>query len=203
MNYLIDLFVLAIIALFTFIGYKKGLINVALGLICFILAIILSLILYKPISSIIIERTSLTSTLEHTIEERLSSADNKEETTNIISNYYKTVKTSSIPIIANSIAKTIIQIACIIAVFLITSIILFFIRLSGDFVAKLPLIKQVNDILGTIYGLLKGILFVYGLFAIINLLAPIVDISNILNIINSSIISNIMYNNNIIFILFA
>ena len=202
MSYVIDLIVLAVIALFTFIGYKKGIIKVAFGLVSFILAIILSLILYKPISSLIIEHTSISSSLEHTIETRLASAD-KEETDNIVSNYYKTVKTASIPIISNNVAKTIIQIACIIAVFLITNIVLFFFKFSGDLIAKLPLIKQANQLIGFIYGLLKGTLLVYGIFAIITLLAPVVDVNNILNIINSSIISNIMYNNNIILILFA
>ena len=46
MNYLLDLIVLAIIALSTFIGYKKGLIKVAFGLISFILAIALSVVLF-------------------------------------------------------------------------------------------------------------------------------------------------------------
>lgn len=202
MNYIIDLIVLAIIALITFIGYKKGIIKVAFGLISFILAIILSLILYKPISSLIINHTSITSSLETSIADRLSSAD-KEETDNIISNYYKTVKTTSIPIIANNVAKTIIQIACIIVVFLVTNIILLLFRFSGDLLAKLPLIKQANHILGFIYGLLKGILLIYGLLAIITLLAPILDMNNIITLINSSIITNIMYNNNIIFILFS
>ncbi len=202
MGYILDLIVLAIIGLFTFIGYKKGIIKVAFGLISFILAIIISLILYKPISTLIIEHTSLTSSLESTIETRLSSGD-KEETDGIIANYYKTVKTASIPVIATNIAKTIIQIACIIVVFIVTSVILLFFRFSGDLIAKLPLIKQANHIIGFLYGLVKGTLLIYGLFAITTLLAPIVDLKNVLNIINSSIISNIMYNNNIIFILFS
>ena len=106
MGYILDLIVLAIIGLFTFIGYKKGIIKVAFGLISFILAIIISLILYKPISTLIIEHTSLTSSLEHTVETRLASSD-KEETDGIIANYYKTVKAASVPVIANNIAKTI------------------------------------------------------------------------------------------------
>lgn len=202
MGYILDLIVLAIIGLFTFIGYKKGIIKVAFGLISFILAIIISLILYKPISTLIIEHTSLTSSLEHTVETRLASSD-KEETDGIIANYYKTVKAASVPVIANNIAKTIIQIACIIIVFLVTNIILLLFKFSGDLIAKLPLIKQANYVLGFIYGLIKGTLLIYGLFAITTLLAPIIDLTNIINIINSSIISNIMYNNNIIFILFS
>ena len=54
MNYLIDLILIAIIALFTFIGYKRGLIKVAFGLVSFILAIAISVVLYKPVSNFII-----------------------------------------------------------------------------------------------------------------------------------------------------
>ena len=59
MNYLIDLIAIAIIALFTFIGYKKGLIKVAFGLVSFILAIVISVLLYKPVSNFIINYTPL------------------------------------------------------------------------------------------------------------------------------------------------
>ena len=65
MNYLIDIIVLVIIALFTFIGYKKGLINVAFKLISFVLAIVISLILYKPLSNYIINKTTLDLSLIH------------------------------------------------------------------------------------------------------------------------------------------
>ena len=75
MNYLIDLILIAIIALFTFIGYKKGLIKVAFGLVSFILAIVISVVLYKPVSNFIINYTPLDDTIESAIEERLDSPD--------------------------------------------------------------------------------------------------------------------------------
>ena len=75
MNYLIDLIVLALIALSTFIGYKKGLIKMAFGLISFILAISLSIVLYKPVSNFVIEYTTLDDYIEQTISERLSSPE--------------------------------------------------------------------------------------------------------------------------------
>ena len=59
MNYLIDIIILFIIALTTFIGYKKGLIKVAFKLVSFVLAIIISVVLYKPISSFIINKTTI------------------------------------------------------------------------------------------------------------------------------------------------
>ena len=204
MNYLIDLILIAIIALFAFIGYKKGLIKVAFSLISFILAIAISIILYKPISNFIINYTPLDDYIESTISERLDSSDiTNEETQNIVSNYYINIKSASTSVISSGISKTIINIACMIIVFITVKIILLFFKFAGDLIAKLPLIKQFNSAGGFIYGLLKGFIVIYILLAIIAILSPIININNIINIINSSIITNIMYNNNIIFILFT
>lgn len=204
MNYLIDLILIAIIALFTFIGYKKGLIKVAFGLVSFILAIIISVILYKPVSSFIIKYTPLDDYIETSVAERLTSSETtKEETENIVSNYYNNIKNASTSVIATGISKTVINISSILIVFIISKIILLFFKFIGDIIAKLPLIKQFNSAGGFIYGLLKGFVIIYIILAILAVLAPIIDINNIVSIINSSIITNIMYNNNIIFILFA
>ena len=201
MNYIIDVILLVLIALSTFIGYKKGLIKVAFHLISFILAILIAILLYKPISNFIINYTSIDDKIEQTIEERLSSSNTtKQETENIIVNYYSNVKNASTNVIANN---TIINIACMIFVFIITNIILLFFKFSGDLIAKLPIIKQFNNVGGFIYGLIKGFIIIYVILAIIAILSPVVNINDLLNIINSSIITNIMYNNNIIFILFT
>lgn len=204
MNYLIDLILIAIIALFTFIGYKKGLIKVAFGLISFILAIVISIVIYKPISNFIINYTPLDDYLQSTIEERLDSSDiTAEETENIVSNYYNNIKSASTSVIADGISKTIINIACIIIIFIISKIILLFFRFAGDLIAKIPLIKQFNSAGGFLYGLLKGFIIIYLLLALIAIISPIIDINQIISLINKSIIANIMYNNNIIFILFS
>lgn len=204
MNYLIDLILIAIIALFTFIGYKKGLIKVAFGLVSFILAIVISVILYKPVSNFIIKYTPLDDYIESTVSERLTSSEtSKEETENMVSNYYNNIKNASTSVIASGISKTVINISCMLVVFIVAKIILLFFKFIGDLVAKLPLIKQFNNAGGFIYGLLKGFIIIYILLALIALLSPIININTIVTIINSSIITNIMYNNNIIFILFA
>jgi len=204
MNYWVDLILIAIIALSTFIGYKKGLIKVAFGLVSFVLAIVISVVLYKPVSNFIIDYTPLDDIIEQTIEERLNSSDtNKQEKENIISNYYSNIKNSSTAIISDGISKTIINVGCMIIVFIISKIILLFFKFLGDLISKLPLIKQVNSAGGFLYGLLKGFIIIYLLLALIAIISPIVDINNIVNMINNSIITNIMYNNNIIFVLFS
>ena len=204
MNYLLDLLVLALIALFTYLGYRKGLIKVAFGFVSFILAIAISVVLYKPVSNFIINYTPLDDYIEQEIAERLDAPEtSNEETENIVSNYYNNIKNASTNVIADGISKAIINISCIIIVFIISKLVLLLFRFIGDLIAKLPLIKQVNQAGGFLYGLLKGFVIIYGTLAIIAIISPIININNFINIINNTIITNIMYNNNIILILFA
>ena len=204
MNYLIDIILIAIIALITFIGYKRGLIKVAFKLISFLLAIVLAVVLYKPISNFIINSTPIDDNLKQAIEERLSSPDiSDEETDNIVAAYYDNVKNSSTAATAKIISETIINVGCMIIVFVVSKLILLLFRFSGDLIAKLPLIKQLNSVGGFVYGILEGFVLVYILLALIAIMSPVFNMNQIINMINSSIIANIMYNNNIIFILFT
>lgn len=204
MNYLIDIIVIIIVALTTFIGYKKGLIKVAFNLISFILAILIAIVLYKPVSSFIINYTPIDDKIEETISNKMASSDSiEEESHNFIENYYSDIKNASTSVIAKNISQMVINIACIIIVFIVSKIILLFFRFSGDLIAKLPLIKQFNSVGGFLYGLVKGFIVVYIILAIIAIVSPMIEMNQLMKLINSSIITNIMYNNNLILILFT
>ena len=68
----IDLIILAILLISTFLGYKKGLIGVAFKIVSFLIALVITLILFKPISSYIINHTEISQTLENAITQKLS-----------------------------------------------------------------------------------------------------------------------------------
>ena len=72
MAIIIDLIVIAILVLSTFLGYKKGLIGVAFKILSFLIAIVITLILYRPISNYIINNTEIALTIENSISEKLS-----------------------------------------------------------------------------------------------------------------------------------
>lgn len=59
MGIILDVIIVAIVVLNIFICYKKGLVKLAVGLIAVLAAIILALILYKPVSNIIIKNTDI------------------------------------------------------------------------------------------------------------------------------------------------
>lgn len=198
MSLLIDLGILMVILISTFVGYKKGFIKVAFGLLSFAIALIIALLLYKPIANFITNYTPIPEKIETQIESRISSSDEKE-TQNFVSNYYRNIKNASTSLIAHNITTSIINISSALIVFILSRILLFFLRFSTDLIAKLPLIKQFNHIGGFLYGLFAGFLVIYLLFTIITVIAPMINVNKVITLINSSIIGNIMYNNNIIF----
>lgn len=218
MQFIIDLIVIGIILLSTFLGYKKGLIGVAFKIASFIIAIIITLILFKPISNYIINNTEFAQTIENTIVQKLSTAEIengqiKQENSNlpeVIVNYINVglqdtvneAKDSIVKIVARNLAETIIDIIVIIGLFIITRLLLLFAKAILEAISEIPIIKQFNKAGGILYGILRGLLLIYLTLAIISLILPMLDKTAILNIINNSILTKVLYNNNIILMIF-
>jgi uncharacterized membrane protein required for colicin V production len=197
----VDLMVLSIVLLFVFLGYKRGLVKVAFKLCTFFIAIILAFMLYKPVAKIVIENTNIDETIESKITDKIL-PEGKTETdevdlseslpTIILKNSENTVQS-----IAKSCSNTLIETACLVLIFIITKIVLKFVTALADLIAKLPILKQFNKLGGTIYGIIEGLFIVFLGFAVISLIAPMLDVS-VLEAINSSTLGSICYNNNIL-----
>ena len=193
----VDLMVLSIVLLFVFLGYKRGLVKVAFKLCTFFIAIILAFMLYKPVAKIVIENTNIDETIESKITDKIL-PEGKTETdevdlseslpTIILKNSENTVQS-----IAKSCSNTLIETACLVLIFIITK----FVTALADLIAKLPILKQFNKLGGTIYGIIEGLFIVFLGFAVISLIAPMLDVS-VLEAINSSTLGSICYNNNIL-----
>ena len=218
MAILIDLIVIGILLVSTYIGYKKGLIGVAFKILSFIIAVIITLILFKPISNYIINHTNIAQTLENTITEKLANVKiengeiSKDETNlpNVVINYINKgidntinqTKDNIIKTVAENLSHTIIELVVIIGLFIITRLLLIFAKTMLEAVAQIPLVKQFNEVGGIAYGILKGILIIYVILAIISVVVPMLENKTILEVINSSILTKILYNNNLILMLF-
>ena len=197
----VDLMVLSIVLLFVFLGYKRGLVKVAFKLCTFFIAIILAFMLYKTVAKIVIENTNIDETIETKITDKIL-PEGKTETdevdlseslpTIILKNSENTVQS-----IAKSCSNTLIETACLVLIFIITKIVLKFVTALADLIAKLPILKQFNKLGGTIYGIIEGLFIVFLGFAVISLIAPMLDVS-VLEAINSSTLGSICYNNNIL-----
>lgn len=204
MGIVVDLIIIAILALSVFLGYRKGLIKLAISLCATILAIIITAVLYTPVSNLIINTTNIDETVENFIYERATETIKNEENEGV--NYVQEVenqivedaKNNILPETARTLAINIVNIGVMIVLFLIVRIGLRFVTALANALAKLPIIKQFNKIGGIIYGIIRGFLIIYIALEIISIVGQI-NPENIINKdINESSIGKILYNNNVI-----
>lgn len=215
MGIILDLIIIAVLALSIFLGYKKGLVGVAFKILSFIVAIALAFTLSTPVSNYIIENTEFDDNIHNTIQTALESKTieteekNVEDETNmseVITNYVAeeirkvTAETQNevASVVATNLTQTLIHALSFIGIFLIARIILFFFKFLAESIAELPILKQFNKAGGIAYGVLRGVFFVYLFFAIVSLLASIVNLEGLLELINASYIGKFAYDNNLL-----
>ena len=84
MSIIIDLVIVAIIALCILLGYRKGLTGSLLKIVSFVLALIIAFILFKPVSNFVIDNTNWDENLEQAIRQSIlkqeEPKDDKEQT---------------------------------------------------------------------------------------------------------------------------
>ena len=206
MSLAIDCTILAIIGLFIFIGYKQGLIKLALKILTFLIAIIISMFLYKPIANFIINNTNIDENIQTAMIEKILPEGQNEKyiiseelsmTIPIIDTADKTITQ-----IIDSLADKMIEVGTFFVLFILSKIILMFVTILSTLITKLPIIKQLDKTGGVIYGLVKAVFIIYFIFAIISLISPFLPISYI-NVIESTFIGNLFYEYNFLLILLS
>ena len=176
MGIILDLVVLGIILLNVFICYQKGLVKLAVGLVAVFISIILALILYKPVSNLVIEKTEIDDKIEKTIIENFTSEQESEAEIDdngfmkyieqYVDDAVNKTKNEIVTEAAGTIAVKVINIGVIIAIFVIARLILILLTFITDLITELPIIKQFNDVGGVLYGIIKALLIIYVLLAI-------------------------------------
>lgn len=201
MNIIVDLIIIAIILLSTFLAYRKGLITLAIQLVAVVIAVVLTLILYKPVSNLIINVTSIDETIQNAIlEEANDIMTNEEEGANQI---VETIQNNMLPETARTISINIIEGAVILILYVIIRIALKFVTALANLVSKLPILNQFNKLGGVIYGILRGILIVYLILLFVNLSGEIEPQNAVYTSVQDSYIGKMMNENNILDILFT
>lgn len=211
MGIVLDVIILAILVLSIILGYRKGLIGVAFNLCAFLVALVLTWILYIPITNLVIEKTEIDDGIKNTIIEKgviknKEDEEQKQEQENSVNEYIQKYLTEPTTKKANDIveetakivSEKVIAIGVAIVLFISIRILLFFLKFIAEAIAKLPIIKQFNKAGGLIYGIIRGLVIIYTFLAIIFLVMSINNSGMIADMIDSSIISKYLYENNII-----
>ena len=206
MSFLIDILVCLFIFITIYINSKKGLIEVAYKIVAFFIAIIISLILFKPISALLINNTNIDEYVNNYVVSTIDKDSNEEKTENkennsipkIFDNAINSAKQETTQAVSISITNIVINIISFIAVFIITRIILIFLHIFSEAIGNLPLIKQFNHIGGLLYGILKSFIIIFIILALVSVL----PLTSLQETIGSTIITRTLYNINPILLWF-
>ena len=201
MGIVVDFIIVAIILLSTFLAYRKGLITLAIQLVAVVIAIVLTLLLYKPVSNVIINGTGIDETIQNAIlEEANDIMTNEEKGANQV---VETIQNNMLPETARAISINIIEGTVILVLYIVIRIALKFVTAIANLVSKLPVLNQLNQLGGIIYGILRGVLIVYVILLLVNLSGEIEPQNQVYTAVEESYIGKMMNENNILDILFS
>ena len=208
MGIILDIVLIAIIALNVFICYKKGLVKLAVGLIAVVAAIILALVFYKPVSNLIIENTELDENIEKAIINNFTSETQEGQEVRYVSvldylqkyvdDAVNKTQTEIVTQTAGMMAVKIINVAVLIGIFLLVRVVLLLLTFISDIITSLPILKQFNDVGGVLYGAIKALLIIYIILTIVFFIMCYTSNSTIADAINSSYVTKLFYEHNLL-----
>ena len=203
MGFIVDVIIVAIIILSTLLAYKKGLAVLAIRFCAAIIAIVVTLVFYKPISNLVIDKTNIDDAIRDKIIESvtdMASSENKDDPTT--QNAMEQVRNGTITETATNISVQVINISVILILFFGTRIALRFITVLADKIAKLPIVNNFNKFGGIIYGIIRGLFIVYASLLLISFLGQANSDNMLHKDVEKSNIGKMMYENNVLKILF-
>lgn len=208
MGIILDIVLIAIIALNVFICYKKGLVKLAVGLIAVAAAIILALVFYKPVSNLIIENTELDENIEKAIINNFTSETQEGQEVRYVSvldylqkyvdDAVNKTQTEIVTQTAGMMAVKIINVVVLIGIFLLVRVVLLLLTFISDIITSLPILKQFNDVGGVLYGAIKALLIIYIILTIVFFIMCYTSNSTIADAINSSYVTKFFYEHNLL-----
>ena len=202
MGILVDIIIVAVVVLSTVLAYKKGLIAQAIKLCAVIIAIIATLLFYRPVANFIINTTNIDETIQNSIYERAYEVSTQRKNgEDAEKDLIEGTKLAGIQQTSRELSIQIINVGVILILFFGIKIALRFVTALADAVAKLPILNKLNKVGGLIYGILRGIVIVYACLLLINFVGKIDDHSFTHTAVEQSNLGKTMYENNILNVL--
>ena len=202
MGIIIDLVIILFILASVFLGYKKGLISLGINLCAFVIAIVITIILYRPIVAIVINSTTIDEKLQETIQTNVENFIAENNNNNVKNGIIESARNGMLPEASRTLAINIINGITMILLFVIARICLIFVSALANAISKLPILNQFNKLGGIIYGLLRGFLIIYVILMLINLIAVINPKSSIIGMIDETYLAKTMSTYNVLNIFF-
>ena len=197
MGIAIDIFIVVFLALSVYLGYKKGFVTLAIKLCAFLIAILITFVLYRPLGNLVINTTSVDESIEDSIYNKVTETMQKDESGELTNDLIESAKQGMLEQSARELAINIVYAGTAVILFVIVRIILIFVNALANLIAKLPIIKQANEAGGAIYGLLRGIVIIYAVLMILYFVNEFYPQNIVTQSINQTTVTKIMYENNL------
>ena len=197
---IIDVLIVLTVILFMVLGWKKGFLEKIIDMASSVFGLIASILLARPFSNVL--RGWFGETMESSISEYLMSRSSEFAAELTRPNLVSALEGLSLPdflvewiadsvdytqiteSIIDSITPLILTLALLfiafITLFFGSMIVFFLLRLLARGITSIPIIKQVDKVLGLLFGLLKVALLIYILLFVLALVINIPAINNII-----------------------
>jgi uncharacterized membrane protein required for colicin V production len=220
MNTLV-LVVLGIILIFTFLGYRAGLIKTVFSICSMIVALVLTLLISPQVSKAlqanedvvgyfsekVDKALNLDKVADDSISDKTSGIDKlpipasmKDSLKkNCTEKAYEVLGVSSFTdFVSHSIARMIINALAFVVTFLVLIIVLRILSFTLDLISKLPVLNQINKLAGLTAGLVQGMIVVWLLCIVLTMFSGSALGKTCFEMINESKFLGFIYNNNFI-----
>lgn len=216
--------VIAILAIGAVIGWKRGFVDMLFGAVSMILALVLAVIIAPKLGAVVqgnenimekltvkvsevlnldelaveipdAERLVDNLNLPNAIKDKIVSAEFMEKIE--LDALAEDASSKMADAVAVFLAKTIITAVCFVVVFVVALILLYLLNKVLDVFAKLPLLKQANQLVGLALGVCQSVLVIWVLFAVITMIGGSEFGQTIFGYISDSKLLDFLYKNNI------
>lgn len=201
---IIDIIILVFILLSAIGGYRKGLISLGIHLFAFVLALLISFVLYRPIGNIIINTTQVDETIQATIQKNAETMVNtKGFEKDLTKSLVESAENGMLPEVSKELAYNIVYLGTMIVLFLVLRVCLMLVNTVANAISKLPVLDQVNKLGGAAYGVVRGIIITYAVLLIISLGIAINPTTKLAQMIDDTYLAKTMMENNILNVFFV
>ena len=197
---LADICVIAVVAVFMYIGYKSGFMRSFVKIASYIVSIVISFFMYPVISDVLI-KTPLYEKMVEIINQKYQLQpliDVPTDTFGILQNYINQGVQTATAGIAEAIAMLLVNILAFVIVLILSKLVIRIVGKVFNIFTRLPVIKQFNRLGGMILGGISGVLVLYIACAVLLLFSPFDPHSRIAYEVENSTFASEIYENNII-----
>lgn len=213
------IFVLAVLAITTFVGYKRGILKTVLSILSIVITLVAVFVLTPIMSGILKNNTTVSEKINQIVEEKIITEEafgnlteeqiiDKLELPEAIkevileNNTAKNLAEKGLSSFREYLIASVSDIVFNAIIFVISFVIIFIaikiLFAALNLVTKLPVIHQANTFLGLAFGLCEGLIIVWLFFVAVTMVGGSDMAKNIFEQVNDSAILTFLYKNNLI-----